>query len=285
MEVRLAKKLGFCFGVERAIEAAEETLAQRGGEISSLGEIIHNSQVVEQLARKGLKVAKDADAVTGTVLIRSHGEGPEVLEALRARGVEIVDATCVLVKRAQKIVAQLKEEGYRVVVVGQASHPEVRGVCGYAPDVICVDAPEDLERLPPGGKLGVICQTTHSVEHFGRMVGQIVARGYAEVKVVNTLCNEVRNRQQAAVKLAREVDVMFVLGGLQSANTRQLARLCREQDVPTHPLENWEGFRAEMAAGKKVAGITAGASTPKWVVEEFAEKLRAFQPDGGETDG
>lgn len=281
MEVRLAEKLGFCLGVERAIEAAEETLARRGGEISSLGEIIHNSQVVERLAAKGLKVAKDPDSVTGTVLIRSHGEGPEVLEALRARGVEIVDATCVLVKRAQKIVAQLKEEGYRVVVVGQASHPEVRGVCGYAPDVICVDGPDDLDRLPGGGRLGVICQTTHAVEHFGRMVGQIVARGYAEVKVVNTLCNEVRNRQQAAVMLAREVDVMFVLGGLQSANTRQLARLCVEQDVPTHHLENWDGFRGEMVAGKKVAGITAGASTPKWVVEEFAEKLRAFEPGAG----
>ena len=281
MEVRLAEKLGFCLGVERAIEAAEETLARRGGEISSLGEIIHNSQVVERLAAKGLKVAKDPDSVTGTVLIRSHGEGPEVLEALRARGVEIIDATCVLVKRAQKIVAQLKEEGYRVVVVGQASHPEVRGVCGYAPDVVCVDGPDDLDRLPGGGKLGVICLTTHSLEHFGRMVGRIVARGYAEVKVVNTLCNEVRNRQQAAVMLAREVDVMFVLGGLQSANTRQLARLCLEQDVPTHYLESWDGFRAEMAAGKKVAGITAGASTPKWVVEEFAENLRAFEPGGG----
>jgi len=268
-------------GVERAIEAAEETLARRGGEISSLGEIIHNSQVVEHLAAKGLKVAKDPDSVTGTVLIRSHGEGPEVLEALRARGVEIIDATCVLVKRAQKIVAQLKEEGYRVVVVGQASHPEVRGVCGYAPDVVCVDGPDDLDLLPGGGKLGVICQTTHSLEHFGRMVGRIVARGYTEVKVVNTLCNEVRNRQQAAVMLAREVDVMFVLGGLQSANTRQLARLCLEQDVPTHYLENWDGFRAEMAAGKKVAGITAGASTPKWVVEEFAENLRAFEPGAG----
>ena len=281
MEVKLAEKLGFCLGVERAIEAAEETLARRGGEVSSLGEIIHNSQVVERLAAKGLKVAKDADSVTGTVLVRSHGEGPEVLEALRARGVEVIDATCVLVKRAQKIVAQLKEEGYRVVVVGQASHPEVRGVCGYAPDVICVDGPDDLERLPGGGKLGVICQTTHSLEHFGRMVGQIVARGYAEVKVVNTLCNEVRNRQQAAVMLAREVDVMFVLGGLQSANTRQLSRLCLEQDVPTHHLENWDGFRAEMAAEKKVAGITAGASTPKWVVEEFAENLRAFAPSAG----
>ena len=190
---------------------------------------------------------------------------------------EIVDATCVLVKRAQRIVAELAADGYRVVVIGQASHPEVRGVCGYAPDVVCVDTPEELDRLPAGGKIGIICQTTHSLEHFGRMVGLIVARGYSEVKVVNTLCNEVGRRQTAAVELARQVDVMFVLGGKQSANTRELASLCAEQGVPTHHLENWGDFRAEMAAGKKTAGVTAGASTPKWVVEEFAEKLRAFQ--------
>jgi len=278
MQVRLARKLGFCFGVERAIQAAEETLASRGGQISSLGEIIHNPQVVERLAQRGLKVAEDPETVSGTVLIRSHGEGPEVLEKLRRRGAQIVDATCVLVKRAQKIVAQLKEEGYSVVVIGQASHPEVRGVCGYAPDVICVDSPEELDRLPAGGRLGVICQTTHSVEQFGQMVGRIVARGYAEVKVVNTLCNEVKDRQAAAVALAREVDVMFVLGGRQSANTRELARLCREQDVPTHHLESWKEFRPEMAAGAKVAGVTAGASTPNWIIDEFAEKLEAVDP-------
>ncbi len=278
MEVKLAKKLGFCFGVEHAIQTAEQTLADRGGPIMSLGEIIHNRQVVEALARKGLEVADDPSDVNGTVLIRSHGEGPEVLAELRGRGAEIVDATCVLVKRAQKIVAELAADGYRVVVIGQASHPEVRGVCGYAPDVICVDTPDELDRLPAGGKIGIICQTTHSLEHFGRMVGFIVARGYSEVKVVNTLCNEVGRRQAAAVELACQVDVMFVLGGKQSANTRELANLCAEQGVPTHHLENWGDFRPEMAAGKKAAGVTAGASTPKWVVEEFAENLRAFQP-------
>ncbi len=277
MEVRLAKKLGFCFGVEHAIDMAEKTLAERGGPIMSLGEIIHNPQVVEALSLKGLKVANDPSDVDGTVLIRSHGEGPEVLSELRSRGARIVDATCVLVKRAQKIVAGLANEGYRVIVIGQASHPEVRGVCGYAHDVICVDTPEELDRLPAGGKVGIVCQTTHSLEHFGRMVGLIVARGYSEIKVVNTLCSAVRDRQAAAVELAQKVDVMFVLGGKQSANTRELARLCAEQGVDIHHLEKWSDFQPEMASGKKVAGITAGASTPKWIIEEFTEKLRAFE--------
>ncbi|KKL11182.1 hypothetical protein LCGC14_2548370 [marine sediment metagenome] len=278
MEVRLAKKLGFCFGVERAIALAEQSLAERTGNIASLGEIIHNRQVVQMLSEQGLRVVDDPAKAAGTVLIRSHGEGPEVFETLSRRGVEIVDATCVLVKRAQQVVAQLAKEGYQVVVIGQAEHPEVKAVCAYAPGVVCVDTVEDLARLPSGAKLGIVCQTTHSPGHFGRMVGQIVARGHPEVKIVNTLCNEVRNRQGAAVELADQVDVMFVLGGKQSANTRQLAQLCAAEGVPTHHLERWAQFRPEMAAGKSVAGVTAGASTPQWVIEEFVSKLRAFDP-------
>ena len=278
MEVRIARKLGFCRGVERAIELAQQTLHDHGGEVASLGEIIHNRQVVEKLAAEGLNVITDPEQATGTVLIRSHGEGPEVFEKLRARGVEIVDATCVLVKRAQHVVETLARDGYRVVVIGQAEHPEVKAVSAYAPGVICVDAPEDLDRLPRGGKIGIVCQTTHSPDHFGGMVGHIVSRGYPEVRIVNTLCREVRDRQAAAVELAGEVDVVFVLGGRQSANTRQLAKLCAERGVATHHLEGWQDFTAEMAAGKAVAGVTAGASTPKWVIEEFVAKLRRHQP-------
>jgi len=278
MQVKLARKLGFCFGVERAIRTAERLLAEGAGPLCSLGEIIHNRQVVERLARAGLKVVHEPDQAAGTVIIRSHGEGPEVFRRLRRRGVKVVDATCVLVKRAQRVVAQLARDGYRVVVIGQASHPEVRAVCGYAPDVICVDCPCELDRLPAGGKLGIVCQTTHRPEHFGEMVGRIVARGYAEVKVVNTLCNEVRDRQAAAVDLCGQVEVMFVLGGKQSANTRQLARLCAQQGLPTYHLEGWDDFRPEMVAGKRVAGVTAGASTPRWVIEEFVGRLREFSP-------
>jgi len=273
MEVRLAKKMGFCQGVEHAIETAESALADPRGQISSLGEIIHNRQVVERLAAQGLGVVHDPNEASGRILIRSHGESPEVFETLSRRGLEVVDATCVLVKRAQRVVAALAQEGYRVVVVGQESHPEVRAICGYAPDVICVDEPDQLDRLPKGGKLGIICQTTHSIEYFGEMVGRIVARGFREIKIVNTLCGEVKARQDAAVELARQVDVMFVLGGRQSANTRELARLCAQQGVATYHLENWGDFTPDMVSGRKVAGLTAGASTPRWIIEEFHEKL------------
>jgi len=214
-----------------------------------------------------------------TVLIRSHGVPPEVIETLRERGANVVDATCVLVTKAQNIVRQLDSEGYQVVVIGDVNHPEVRGVIGYARNVICVDSPNQLDCLPTGGKLGIISQTTHSPELFGEMIGRIATMGYAELKVVNTLCLETRRRQEAAVELAREVDVMFVLGGRQSANTRQLARLCHGAGVATHHLETWSDFRTEMAAGCGVAGVTAGASTPEWIIQEFVEKLQQ-QGDG-----
>ncbi len=275
MEVRLAKKMGFCQGVEHAIETAEQALSQRGGEISSLGEVIHNRQVVERLAEKGLRVVQDPQHASGTVLIRSHGEPPSVFDALAQRGVNVVDATCVLVKRAQRVVKALDEEGYQVVIVGQESHPEVRAICGYATNVICVDSPEQLERIPKSGKLGIICQTTHSPEYFAEMIGRIMARGFREIKIINTLCGEVKARQEAAVELARQVDVMFVLGGRQSANTCELARLCSQQGVATFHLENWRDFRPEMVAGKSVAGLTAGASTPRWIIEEFLANLQA----------
>ena len=285
MDVRLAKKLGFCFGVERAIELPQGMVRQAGPSVYSLGEVIHNPQVVEHLAAKGLKVLRrPADARPGdTVLIRSHGVPRPVIQTLQARGATVVDATCVLVKRAQKIVAQLDREGYQVVVIGDRNHPEVRGIIGYARDVLCVDAPEQLESLPRSGKLGIICQTTHSPEHFGRMVGLVAAMGFAELKVVNTLCRETRHRQEAAVELAQQVEVMFVLGGLQSANTRELAGLCQRAGVDTYHLESWADFRPAMAAGKSVAGVTAGASTPTWVIEEFVRNLRELGTTNGET--
>ncbi len=278
MEVLLAKRRGFCFGVENAIEQAAAIVASGPpGTICSLGEVIHNPQVVDRLAEQGLRVLDSAEQARpgDTVLIRSHGAPPEVVETLTHRGAHIVDATCVLVKRAQDIVQKLDREGYQVVVIGDENHPEVQGVIGYAHNVICVDSPEQLHRLPRrAGKVGIICQTTHSPERFGDMVGRIAAMGYRELKVINTLCLETRRRQEAAAELAGEVEVMFVLGGLQSANTRQLAHLCRETGVGTHHLESWANFTPEMVEGKHIAGVTAGASTPEWIIQEFVENLR-----------
>lgn len=282
MQVKLARKRGFCFGVEDAIELAEQALAEHpAGDLVALGPVIHNRQVVSRLEEKGLnQSARLEDLEPGrTVLIRSHGASPETYEQARQRGLDVVDATCVLVKRAQNVVRQLAEEGYEVVMIGDRNHPEVQGVIGYAPKVIVIDSPEEIDAaLPKRARLGIVAQTTHAPEHVARMIGEIAKRPFREIRIVNTLCLEVVRRQEAAVELCNEVDVMFVLGGLHSANTRELARLCRETGTPTWHLETWEQFRPEMAAGKQVAGVTAGASTPDWIIDEFVSNLRAFQP-------
>lgn len=282
MIVKLARKRGFCFGVEDAIELAERTVRDNpAGRVVALGPVIHNPQVVERLEDAGLHQSGEIGSLERgtTVLIRSHGAKPETFDEARERDLHVVDATCVLVKRAQTVVRQLHEEGYQVVMIGDRNHPEVQGVIGYAPDVIVVDREEDLEAaLPKRGKLGIVAQTTHAPEHVGRIVGAIVAMQFREIKVVNTLCLEVIRRQEAALELCSEIDVMFVLGGLHSANTRELARLCEEHGMPTYHLETWADFRPDMAAGRRIAGVTAGASTPEWIIREFVERLEAFAP-------
>jgi len=282
MEVKLASKRGFCFGVKDAIAVAENAIKQYGaGRVVALGPVIHNPQVVRELEDKGLDQSGNLEEVGNdiTVLIRSHGAGPEVYDQITQQRLSLVDATCVLVKRAQSVVKQLHEEGYKVVMIGDAAHPEVKGVIGYAPDVIVVDREEDLDAaLPARAKLGIVAQTTHTPEHVAKMIGAIASRPFRELKVVNTLCLEVVRRQEAAVELCEEVDVVFVLGGLHSANTRELARLCEEQGVPTYHLETWDQFQPEMIKGRRVAGITAGASTPDHIINEFVEKLEPLTP-------
>lgn len=280
MKVRLATSRGFCFGVEDAIELAEAAVEEHGpGRVVALGPVIHNKQVVNELEEAGLNQSGDLETIdpSKTVLIRSHGAPPETFQRADERGLRIIDATCVLVKRAQNVVKQLHEEGYHVVMIGDPDHPEVRGVIGYAPNVTVIDEETNLERaLPYRERIGIVAQTTHSPEHVADMIAKILKRPYREVKIVNTLCLEVTRRQEAAMELAREVDVMFVLGGLHSANTRELARLCQEAGCDTYHLETWKQFEPSMVEGKQVAGVTAGASTPESVIAQFVGELEAL---------
>lgn len=278
--MKLATSRGFCFGVEDAIEIAEAAVAEHGsGRVVALGPVIHNKQVVSRLEEAGLDQSGELESVdmSQAVLIRSHGAPPETFARAADRGLNVIDATCVLVKRAQNVVKQLHEEGYHVVMIGDPEHPEVKGVIGYAPNVTVVDRGADLEdALPYKERLGIVAQTTHSPEHVADMIAEILKRPYREVKVVNTLCLEVTRRQEAAVALCAEVDVMFVLGGLHSANTREMARMCHEAGTETYHIETWEQFRPTMIVGKKIAGVTAGASTPEWVIADFVKHLEAL---------
>ncbi len=282
MDVLVADKCGFCLGVNNAIELAKKTLAEQNN-VYSLGSIIHNQDVVEELAQSGLTTVESVDAInSGTVLIRSHGATAEQLEQIKRKGLQIVDATCVLVKRLQKISQKLHEQGYKVVVIGDVDHPEVKAIVGFAKNVLVIGSKTDLHKLPDRGKLGIICQTTQSPQYFAETLAEIVKRGFSELKVINTLCSEAIKRQNSAVELCRKVDIMFVLGGLHSANTRKLAELCRKQNNQTFHLQNWAELDKSVLYGKKVAGVTAGASTPDRVIAEFVENLRAFDSYAGD---
>jgi 4-hydroxy-3-methylbut-2-enyl diphosphate reductase len=279
MKVFVAEKCGFCAGVTNAINLAEEVL-QTEGKIFSLGPIIHNSDVVNKLSAKGLKTVDNIEDITsGTVLIRSHGAAPEEIERLKAKGLKIIDATCVLVKRVQKIAAELEKQGYTVVVMGNKDHPEVKAVVGCVEHATVVADEKDLEKLPVDGSLGIVCQTTQSPEYFTRMLCAICRGGFSRLQAINTLCREAVKRQESAVELCKKVDIMFVLGGLDSANTRKLAELCRQHNSQTYHLQNWNEFDKSKLAGKKTAGVTAGASTPEWIITEFVQKLSAFETD------
>ena len=276
MKVSVAEKCGFCHGVRNAISVAKKILLEEN-DVYSFGPIIHNKDVVDRLANSGLKtVNKVKEIHSGTVLIRSHGAAPKQIERLKDKGLNIVDATCILVKRVQHIAGELERDGYQVVIIGEENHPEVQAVVGCAKDVIVITDESDLYKLPQNAKLGVVCQTTQSPDHFGRMLGAMVSGSFSELKVINTLCREAIKRQESAVQLCRQVDIMFVLGGLESANTSRLAELCKKVNKETYHLQNWAELDKSVLSGKKSAGVTAGASTPDWIINEFAKNLEVI---------
>lgn len=280
MKVLVAEKCGFCHGVRNAISVAEQILASEK-EVYSLGSIIHNKDVVDRLAKDGLKTVDNVEEIrSGTVLIRSHGAAPAQIAKLTEKGLNIVDATCILVKRVQHIAGELEKEGYKVVIVGEENHPEVQAVVGCAREAVVIADESDLDKLPQNAKLGIVCQTTQDPERFGRILGAIGRGGFSEMKVINTLCREAIKRQESAVKLCKEVDITFVLGGLESANTRRLAELCARVNKQTYHLQNWSELDLRVLSGKKTAGVTAGASTPDWIVSEFVKNLEAFGRSG-----
>jgi (E)-4-hydroxy-3-methyl-but-2-enyl pyrophosphate reductase len=278
MKVIVAEKYGFCAGVRNAISMAEKVLSEKG-KIYSLGPIIHNPDVVERLAHKGLVTVGNVEQIPSgaTVLIRSHGAGAQQIAHLKEKNAEIIDATCVLVKRMQQIAAQMEEEGYKVVIVGDREHPEVQAVVGCTKQAVVVGNEGDIKTIGDSGRLGVVCQTTQSPEFFGQMLSAIAKSGFNEMKVINTLCKEAIKRQQAAVDLCRKVDIMFVLGGLESANTRKLAELCKKYNNKTFHLQSWEEFDTKLVFDCRTAGVTAGASTPQWVIDDFVKNLAAIE--------
>lgn len=285
MKVFLAQAAGFCYGVKRACQVAFEATQTHPEGVSSLGPIIHNPQMVVRLAEAGLGVIEDVEAAeVGAVLIRSHGVPPGVLEEIRRRGLEIVDATCPLVKRAQKLAKGLAAEGYQVVIVGEPDHPEVKALVAWA-DIasaggkksraVVVKSKEDVAKLEKVKRIGVVAQTTQLEEDYKKIVGELLDRA-DELKIHNTICEATARRQQAMLELTGQVDAMVVIGGRNSANTTRLYERCREIDIEAWHIETADELDSTWFAGMERVGVTAGASTPDWITEEVIERLKSF---------
>lgn len=280
MEVILADKAGFCFGVKRAISTAFK--AAGGGRTYCYGPLIHNPQEVERLRKEGVETVDDFSRLKpgDSLIIRSHGVPRKVLQRAKEQGLTIIDLTCPFVAKAQQHAETLGKEGYRVVVVGEKKHPEVQSIVGYAGDnAVVVESPAETECLGLSGRIGVVAQTTQSYSNFSEIVLRLL-RLSKELKVYNTICSSTRERQDAARILATRVDVMIVVGGRNSANTSRLVSLCREAGKPTYHVEVVDEIRDEWFDGVATVGVTAGASTPGWVIDAVVNRLRSGENKG-----
>lgn len=275
MEIERASEMGFCFGVRRAIELVEKAAGERGP-LQTLGALVHNRQVVDRLALRGVSVAASLDELQGNIVaIASHGVGPEGMEQVRIRGFEVIDATCPFVRKAQVVAKRLGKAGFWVLVFGDAAHPEVRGVLGWAGEnaSASLEVPH-LDKLPR--RLGILCQTTQNQERFAEFVAGVISHKsakFTELRIFNTICDATSKHQVAALALAGRVDLMLVVGGQDSANTKRLARICADTGVPTYHIEAAAEVDPRWLRGHYRVGVTAGASTPDEVIDEVVRAL------------
>lgn len=289
MEVDVAKSAGFCFGVRRAMELASQTAEDaKGKKVYSLGPLIHNPQAVEKLVSLGIGAIDSLDGADpgGIYIVRTHGLPPKIIEDARQDGITIVDGTCPFVSRAQRWAASLKADGYQVIVVGDPEHPEVIGIVGATDDTALVcRSPGDLEGLDLRRRVGVIAQTTQTFENFRRCVDKLLEKA-EELKIYNTICTATTQRQEEAARMAREYPVMVVVGGRNSANTTNLAELCRKAGARTFHVETMDELDPAWFKGVKKAGVTGGASTPSWIIEGVVKKMNEFDNEalGVETN-
>ena len=244
------------------------------GKSCTLGPIIHNPQMVERLKNEGVGTVESLDEMeSGTIIIRSHGVGPQIYKEAEEKGLEIVDATCPHVKKAQLSAKELIDEGYEVVIIGEKNHPEVKSIFEWSDQKAkIVESEEDAEKILQCPKLGIVSQTTVSGERFTKIVSKLLNKS-KDIRILRTICTATDQRQSAALELAEKVDVMIVIGGRNSGNTTRLAQLCEEK-CRTHHVETAEELLSEWFTKTKKIGITAGASTPDWIIREVYEKCQ-----------
>ncbi|MBT9779967.1 4-hydroxy-3-methylbut-2-enyl diphosphate reductase [Clostridium sp. MCC353] len=280
MEVTVAKTAGFCFGVKRAVDKVYEQIRTADKPIYTFGPIIHNEEVVKDLEEKGVQVLNSEEELekleSCIVVIRSHGVGKHIYDLLKSKNIDIVDATCPFVTKIHKIVQEQKAAGRRVIIIGNEHHPEVEGIRGWAESsAIVLETPEQVDNLgfPEGEKLCIVSQTTFNYNKFQELVEKISKKGY-DILVLNTICNATQERQVEAKRIASEVDAMIVIGGRNSSNTQKLYDICKKECKNTCYIQTLSDLNPESVTSVRSVGITAGASTPNYIIEEVHTNVR-----------
>lgn len=284
MKVIVADHSGFCFGVERAIKITSDTLNNNVNKkrIYTLGPLIHNQQVVNKLQNAGVKAIDDLDSLEddSIVIIRSHGVSKDVYDLIDKKNIEIIDATCPFVKKIQDIVKKYRAKGYTIVIIGNSDHPEVIGINGWCDNqAYIVKTKDDIEKIPSVHKLCIVVQTTMPVSLYDELCDIIEQKAEQTVKF-NTICSATMDRQKSARNLAKSVDAIIVIGGYHSSNTQKLVDICRgEKPNTTFHIETVEELPIDILKNYNKIGITAGASTPGWIIDEVVEKLNELSID------
>ena len=277
IDIEVARYAGVCYGVERALGMAEKGADEARKPVNTLGPLIHNPLVVNDLESIGVGTASNVSEVEeGTLIIRAHGVVPSVVEDARARGLDVLDATCPYVKKVHNAAERLVREGYQLIVVGESGHPEVEGIMGHAgDDAHVVSVPGDLDAIDLSRKVGVVVQTTQTPGALADVVAELSKRTM-DLRVINTICSATQERQDSAAELARRVDAMIVVGGKNSGNTRRLAEICTAACPKTHHIEDASEIEAAWFDGASHIGVTAGASTPASHIERALVRMRSL---------
>ena len=280
MQVTVAKSAGFCFGVQRAIDTVYEQVEKGVRPIYTYGPIIHNEVVVQDLEEKGVQVLENQEDLEqlneGTVIIRSHGVGKEIYDQISAKGLNCVDATCPFVKKIHRTVEKESAAGRQIIIIGNDNHPEVEGIKGWCRHpALVIESAEQAEalNLPEGPKVCVVSQTTFNYKKFKDLVEILDKKRYDRI-VVNTICNATEERQTEARQIAGKVDAMIVIGGSHSSNTQKLFEICRKECENTYYIQTVHDLDLEVLRSTGLVGITAGASTPKKIIEEVQKRCQ-----------
>ena len=273
MKIIISKSIGFCFGVKRAIKLAKNSVKNKK-HVYTLGPIIHNPQMVKMLEKMGIEATKDLSCLKdgNTIVIRAHGVEPKFTREIQRRGLKMIDGTCPYVKKSQLLAKKLKDEGYNVVIIGKRDHPEVIGINGHIDDDgIVVQNEEEIKKIPMNSKIGVVIQTTQNISKVRDIISLIFERA-DELRVFNTICSAVIERQKDAKKISKNVDIMLVIGGRNSENTKKLAEIC-SKITKTYHVETADEIKKEWFVDVKKVGVTSGTSTPDFIIKEVVEKL------------